>query len=83
MNPGSPVRNSTMAQQRCATALVKNVVALGALQGVTQMFPKETFLAAICSALSGKRAMVALNEQAFERGCESTIGSNQAAVVIA
>ena len=40
----------------------------GALQGVTQIFPKDTFLAAIRTALSGKRAMVALNEQAFERG---------------
>jgi Pyruvate/2-oxoacid:ferredoxin oxidoreductase gamma subunit len=50
------------------SVLIKNVVALGALQGVTQLFPKETFLAAIRLALSGKRAMVALNEQAFERG---------------
>jgi Pyruvate/2-oxoacid:ferredoxin oxidoreductase gamma subunit len=50
------------------SVLVKNVVALGALQGVTKMFPKETFLAAIRTALSGKRAMVVLNEQAFERG---------------
>jgi Pyruvate/2-oxoacid:ferredoxin oxidoreductase gamma subunit len=50
--------------------LVKNVVALGALQGVTQIFPKETFIAAIRAALSGKRAMVALNEQAFERGAD-------------
>ncbi len=50
------------------SVLVKNVVALGALQGVTQIFPQETFLAAIRTALSGKRAMVALNEQAFERG---------------
>ena len=50
------------------SVLVKNVVALGALQGVTQMFPKETFLAALRGALSGKRALAALNEQAFERG---------------
>ncbi|MCE9620852.1 MAG: 2-oxoacid:acceptor oxidoreductase family protein [Actinomycetia bacterium] len=50
------------------SVLVKNVVALGALQGVTQLFPKETFLAAIRSALRGKRALVELNEQAFERG---------------
>ena len=47
---------------------VKNVVALGALQGVTQIFPKATFLAAIHGALSGKRALVDLNEQAFELG---------------
>ncbi len=31
------------------------MVALGALQGVTQIFPKDTFLAAIRTALSGKR----------------------------
>jgi 2-oxoisovalerate ferredoxin oxidoreductase beta subunit len=47
---------------------VKSVVALGALQGVTQIFPKDTFLAAIRSSLGGKRAMVEVNEQAFERG---------------
>jgi Pyruvate/2-oxoacid:ferredoxin oxidoreductase gamma subunit len=54
------------------SVLVKNVVALGALQGVTQIFPKATFLAAIRTALSGKRAMVAVNEQAFERGVALT-----------
>jgi 2-oxoisovalerate ferredoxin oxidoreductase beta subunit len=53
---------------------VKSVVALGALQGVTQIFPAETFLAAIRTALEGKRAVVALNEQAFERGAESGRG---------
>jgi Pyruvate/2-oxoacid:ferredoxin oxidoreductase gamma subunit len=52
------------------SVLVKNVVALGALQGVTQILPKATFLAAIRDALSGKRAMVTLNEQAFERGAD-------------
>jgi Pyruvate/2-oxoacid:ferredoxin oxidoreductase gamma subunit len=49
---------------------VKNVVALGALQGVTRLFPKDTFLAAMRTALSGKRAVVDLNEQAFERGAQ-------------
>ncbi|MGZ4806705.1 MAG: 2-oxoacid:acceptor oxidoreductase family protein, partial [Ilumatobacteraceae bacterium] len=52
------------------SVLVKNVVALGALQAVTQIFPKATFLAAIRGALGGKRAMVELNEQAFERGVD-------------
>jgi Pyruvate/2-oxoacid:ferredoxin oxidoreductase gamma subunit len=50
--------------------LVKNVVALGALQGVTEIFPKETFLAAIRKAVSGKRAMLTINEQAFARGAQ-------------
>jgi 2-oxoisovalerate ferredoxin oxidoreductase beta subunit len=49
---------------------VKNVVALGALQGVTRLFPKDTFLAAMRTALSGKRAVVDINEQAFERGAQ-------------
>jgi 2-oxoisovalerate ferredoxin oxidoreductase beta subunit len=52
------------------SVLVKNVVALGALQGVTGIFPKETFLAAIRKAVSGKRAMLAINEQAFARGAQ-------------
>ena len=49
-------------------ALVKNVVALGALQAATHLFPAETFLAAIRQALKGKAAMIALNEKAFEQG---------------
>jgi len=50
--------------------LVKNVVALGALQGATQVFPKETFLAAIRGALKGKSARIEINEQAFELGAK-------------
>ena len=49
-------------------AQVKNVVALGALQGATQLFAEETFLSAIRASLGGKRALIELNEQAFERG---------------
>jgi 2-oxoisovalerate ferredoxin oxidoreductase beta subunit len=56
--------------KQLGSVLVKNVVALGALQGVTEIFPKDTFLAAIRTAVSGKRAMLAINEQAFERGVE-------------
>jgi Pyruvate/2-oxoacid:ferredoxin oxidoreductase gamma subunit len=51
---------------------VKNVVALGALQGATKLFPEATFLAAIRAALGGKRALVDLNEQAFARGVALT-----------
>jgi 2-oxoisovalerate ferredoxin oxidoreductase beta subunit len=58
------------AAKQLGSVQVKSVVALGAVQGVTQIFPKETLLAAIRTALSGKRALVALNEQAFERGVE-------------
>jgi 2-oxoisovalerate ferredoxin oxidoreductase beta subunit len=48
--------------------LVKNVVALGALQAATGIFPPETFVAAVRQALKDKCALVPLNEKAFERG---------------
>jgi 2-oxoisovalerate ferredoxin oxidoreductase beta subunit len=48
--------------------VVKNVVALGALQEATNLFPKETFLAAIRQALKEKCAMIPLNEEAFAWG---------------
>jgi 2-oxoisovalerate ferredoxin oxidoreductase beta subunit len=51
--------------------LVKNVVALGALQGATRLLPEETFLTAIRQALRDKCALVPLNEQAFRRGAEA------------
>jgi Pyruvate/2-oxoacid:ferredoxin oxidoreductase gamma subunit len=49
-------------------SLVKNVVALGALQEATQIFPEETFLTAIRQALREKAALIPLNESAFARG---------------
>jgi 2-oxoisovalerate ferredoxin oxidoreductase beta subunit len=48
--------------------IVKNIVALGALQEATRLFPKETLLAAIRQALADKCALVPLNEEAFARG---------------
>jgi 2-oxoisovalerate ferredoxin oxidoreductase beta subunit len=51
--------------------LVKNVVALGALQEATNIFPKETFLAAIRLALKEKCAMIPLNEEAFAWGARA------------
>jgi 2-oxoisovalerate ferredoxin oxidoreductase beta subunit len=51
-------------------ALVKNVVAVGALQGATKVFPEETFLTAICAALKDKCAMIPINEQAFRVGAK-------------
>ena len=47
---------------------VKNIVALGALQAVTRIFPRESLLAEIRTALVGKRADLELNEQAFGLG---------------
>jgi 2-oxoisovalerate ferredoxin oxidoreductase beta subunit len=50
--------------------IVKNIVALGALQEATRLFPRETFLTAVRQALADKSALVALNERAFALGCE-------------
>jgi len=52
--------------------MVKNVVALGALQEATGLFPAETFLSAIRQALSARPALVPVNEQAFRRGAAPT-----------
>jgi 2-oxoisovalerate ferredoxin oxidoreductase beta subunit len=58
------------AAKELGSVVVKSVVALGALQAVTDLFPAETFLTAVREALRGKRAVLALNEQAFQRGAE-------------
>ncbi|MDL1949924.1 thiamine pyrophosphate-binding protein, partial [Acidobacteria bacterium ACD] len=52
-------------------AVVKNIVALGALQAATNIYPKETFLVAIRQALKDKCAMIPLNEEAFGWGVKS------------
>jgi 2-oxoisovalerate ferredoxin oxidoreductase beta subunit len=49
-------------------AMVKNIVALGALQEATNLFPPETFVEAVRQALASKPALVALNEEAFRKG---------------
>lgn len=49
-------------------SVVKNIVALGALQASTNMFPRETFMASVRKALKDKCAMIPLNEEAFARG---------------
>jgi len=51
--------------------MVKNIVALGALQAATQLFPKETFLTAVRHALKEKCAMIPLNEEAFAWGVKT------------
>lgn len=48
--------------------VVKNVVAIGALQAATGLFPEETFLTAIRQALKSRCAMIPLNEEAFALG---------------
>jgi 2-oxoisovalerate ferredoxin oxidoreductase beta subunit len=54
--------------------MVKNIVALGALQAATRFFPDETYLTAMRRALRDKSALIPLNEQAFVRGC-AAVGS--------
>ncbi|HVS32119.1 MAG TPA: 2-oxoacid:acceptor oxidoreductase family protein [Thermoanaerobaculia bacterium] len=48
--------------------VVKNVVALGALEAATGLFPAETLLFAIRQALREKAKLIPLNEEAFARG---------------
>ncbi len=48
--------------------VIKNVVAMGALQAVTNIFPAETFMEAIKQALASKCAMIPMNEEAFKWG---------------
>jgi 2-oxoisovalerate ferredoxin oxidoreductase beta subunit len=50
--------------------VVKNSVALGALQGATNVFPQETFLTAIRAALKGKAGLITINEEAFKLGAK-------------
>jgi len=52
-------------------AVVKNIVALGALQAATNLFPKETILAAVRQALKDKCALIPLNEEAFAWGVKA------------
>jgi len=51
--------------------VVKNIVALGALQGATRFFPDESYLTAIRRALRDKCALIPLNEEAFARGTQA------------
>jgi 2-oxoisovalerate ferredoxin oxidoreductase beta subunit len=53
--------------------VIKNVVALGALQAATNIFPEETFIAAIRQALAAKCAMIPMNEEAFRRGRKAVL----------
>jgi Pyruvate/2-oxoacid:ferredoxin oxidoreductase gamma subunit len=57
-------------------AVVKNIVALGALQAATGIFPKDTMLDAIRIALKDKCALIPLNEEAFAWGIKSVEALN-------
>jgi 2-oxoisovalerate ferredoxin oxidoreductase beta subunit len=49
-------------------SVVKNIVALGALQEATALLPRESLMAAVREALHERPELVALNEEAFARG---------------
>lgn len=51
--------------------MVKNVVALGALQAATNLFPAETLLNTLRTALKDKAALIPLNEKAFAWGARA------------
>ncbi len=48
--------------------VVKNIVALGALQAATALFPRETFLTVIKQVLKDKPKLIPLNEEALAWG---------------
>ncbi|RMG68995.1 MAG: thiamine pyrophosphate-binding protein [Calditrichaeota bacterium] len=51
--------------------VVKNVVALGAFQAATQIFPEESFLTALRQFLQKDCALIPLNEEAFRWGVKA------------
>jgi 2-oxoisovalerate ferredoxin oxidoreductase beta subunit len=51
--------------------MVKNVVALGALQAAARLFPEETYRVALRQALADRSGLLALNEAAFEAGARA------------
>ena len=53
---------------------VKNIVALGALQKVTELFPEESFRSAMRLTLHSKAELIKLNEDAFSQGCRAVEG---------
>ena len=50
---------------------MKNVVALGAFQAATRIFPTESFMVTLEQALHGDCALLGLNKEAFEWGVKS------------
>ncbi len=61
----------TAIAQDLGKRMVKNTVALGAMQAATGLFPPESFLATLRQSLASKCSVLELNEEAFERGREA------------
>jgi 2-oxoisovalerate ferredoxin oxidoreductase beta subunit len=81
-DPGEPPRRVRQLGVPCAAiaqelgkVMVKNVVALGALQAATELLPKESLLEALREALEAKPALLPVNEQAFERGRQAVLSA--------
>jgi len=51
--------------------VVKNVVALGAFQAATGLFPEETFRAVLRQTLKPDEKIQTLNQEAFTRGWQA------------
>lgn len=51
--------------------VVKNIVALGALQAASGIFPRETFLEALRQMLANKPDLIELNISAFDQGART------------
>ncbi len=51
--------------------IVKNVVALGALQAASQVLPEESLLTALRLGLAHKTALIPVNEEAFAQGVKA------------
>ncbi len=64
---------SEIAVQQLGKLMVKNIVALGAFQAATQIFPEEAFLYAIEAMLreKGKADLIDINRRAFLAGIEA------------
>ena len=73
-----PVAATTIAAA-IGRPLVKNIVMLGALAEATGLLPRESLLTAIRLSLRDKPELMALNEEALERGA-SAIRASQATV---
>lgn len=57
--------------QSLGAVLVKNVVALGALQEAAQILEAGSFLTVLERSLKKKPALMPLNREAFERGVKA------------
>ncbi|MFN8177565.1 MAG: 2-oxoacid:acceptor oxidoreductase family protein [bacterium] len=60
-------------------AVVKNMVALGALRAATRILPEESLLATVARSLKADCAMLELNVEAFKAGERAAGGGNGAA----